>query len=285
MKIDFNAAGKPLTLKVLVNAPKGALIGIDVMDAERPLTCYSSTDGTMLKGKQTFFIPLPLSPVKGYISIYRIGKDGKKSNTGFRVIKTERKPLVTNFNLFDTSNPDILDFAKFAEQFSLRASTLSAGAMKEDDSGGSFYKSDDGKFTIQYVDEIIDWCPTIEKDGKEVNNPNYGKPVKTSMRINSATGLIQCSKKYMLTYSIPERMAILLHEFSHYYLNYEQKNEFEADMNAILIYFGLGFSKREGGTSFWKVFCRTPSNLNVERMNQLINLLDRVDQYQFKRAA
>lgn len=285
MKIPFNAGGKPLTLKVFVSAHKGALIGIDVMDAERPLTCYSSTTGTILNSTQVFFVPLPLSPKKGFIRIYRIGKNGKKTNAGFSLVKMERKPLITNFNLFDTSNPDILDFAKFVEQFAERASTLSAGKMREDDTGGSFYKSDDGKFTIQYVDEIIDWCPTIERNGVETKNPNYGKPVKTSMRINSATGLIQCSKKYMLTYTIPERMAILLHEFSHYFLNYEQKNEFEADMNAILIYFGLGFSKREGGTSFLKVFLRTPSDLNVERMNQLISLLDRVDQYSFKRAA
>lgn len=274
-----------MTLKVFVSANKGTMIGIDVMDADRPNTCYSSTSGAVLNGTQVFFVPLPLSPERGYIRIYRVTKQGKKSAFGFTLNKIERKPLVTNFNLFDTNNPDILAFAKFAEQFAERASTLSAGALLKDDSGGSFYKSDNGKFTIQYVDEIIDWCPTVERNGKDVPNPNYGKPVKTSMRINSATGLIQCSRKYMLGYTIPERMAILLHEFSHYFLNYEQKNEFEADMNAILIYFGLGYSKREGGTSFLKVFLRTPSDLNVERMGQLISLLNRVDQYSFKRAA
>jgi len=275
-----------MTLKITVRAPKGTLIKINVMDDVRPDTCYSSTTGEVRGSRHAFYIPLPISPEKGYMNIFTVDKHGKKTGAKFTVVKKQQLPLITNFNLFDTSNPMIFQAVDFFKDFVTRASFLSAGKMNKDDTGGSFYTSNDGQIVIQYVDEIIDWCPYRKnKDGVEEKNPNYGKAVATSMRINSATGQIQCSKKYMLTYSIPERMAILLHEFSHYYLNRVQKNEYEADFNAILIYFGLGFSKREGGSSFWKVFERTPSNLNVKRMHKLIALLNRVDNYSYNQAA
>lgn len=286
MKIPLYSNQHPLTLMFGIAAPKGTLIGVDVSDSSMPNTHYSRTVGEMVLNRQKFYTRMPITPVKGIIDVYnaKYKKGDKRRDSGFEIVMKKQLPLVTNMKLIDSTDPDIMNFVEFAEQFAKRAAVLSAGKHTSDDKGGSFYTSDNGEFLIQYVDEIIDWCPTREnpETGEEEENPRYGKPVRTSMRINSATGRIQVSKAYMVSYTIPERIAVLLHEFSHFYRNHDQHNEYEADMNAILIYSGLGYSKREGANGFWKVFMRTQSDLNVDRMNQIMKLLEKCDQYNFE---
>ena len=47
------------------------------------------------------------------------------------------------------------------------------------------------------------------------------------------------------------RMAILLHEFSHFYLNDRMEDETEADLNGLLIYLALGYPRIEAYQSFF----------------------------------
>lgn len=61
------------------------------------------------------------------------------------------------------------------------------------------------------------------------------------------------------------RMAILLHEFSHYYLNSDIADEVEADLNALTIYLGLGYPIKEAYAAFGETFIGAPSQLNKNR--------------------
>jgi hypothetical protein len=61
------------------------------------------------------------------------------------------------------------------------------------------------------------------------------------------------------------RMAILLHEFAHFYLNENIEDEIEADLNGLLIYLGLGYPRIDGYEAFLQVFEGTPSEQNVVR--------------------
>jgi hypothetical protein len=116
---------------------------------------------------------------------------------------------------------------------------------------GSVYTSNDGNFRVDYLDDIIG-------DG--------GRTLNTPARINKNSAIIQVSKKKFLQYTIPERMAILLHEFSHYYLNDDISNETEADLNALLIYLGLGYPRIDAYNVFTKVFESSDNEANIERM-------------------
>jgi hypothetical protein len=69
------------------------------------------------------------------------------------------------------------------------------------------------------------------------------------------------------------RMAILLHEFSHFYLNENIDDETEADLNGLLIYLGLGYPRIEGYQAFLDVFVDNPSQENKERY-EMINKVD-----------
>lgn len=263
-----------------VKAPKRTLIGIDAYD-DTGKTVFTSTTRELIKNRQKLYARLPLSPETGYVEVYNANypKGDSRRNSGFVVLCKKEMPLVANFGMIESEDESVLNAIKFFEQFARRAAFLSAGKHLPEEKGGSFYSSDDGLITIQFLDEIIDWrkCVMDRASDLMVDNPNYGKEMRTSMRIARDTGLIQVSKKLLLQYTVAEIIAVLLHEYSHYWRNYEQDNEFEADLNAMIIYSALGFSPVEAGTAFHKVFTRTPSDLNIDRIRQIIRFLKNVD--------
>ena len=59
------------------------------------------------------------------------------------------------------------------------------------------------------------------------------------------------------------RMAILLHEFAHFYLNEDIQDEIEADLNGLLIYLGLGYPRVDG----YEAFEGTPTEKNKVRFD------------------
>jgi hypothetical protein len=68
-------------------------------------------------------------------------------------------------------------------------------------------------------------------------------------------------------------MAILLHEFSHYYLNTDMSNETEADLNGLIIYLGLGYPRIDAYNVFTQVFVTSPNEVNHERMRIIDNFI------------
>jgi hypothetical protein len=284
VKQTINTGNRPMTLMFEIEASKpGVIVGFDVAHTTMP-RLYSSSDAEMTRKRQKFYTRMPITPDKAILEIYNVKypKGHPKRYSDFKVVSKKELPLMVNLGLFDFYDEDLQEVIPFFEHFSERAAILSAGPHTGEMEGGSIYKSDKGKFTIQYVDEIIDFRKTVvNKDGDEVKNPNYLKPATTSMRSNSATGIIQVGRKMMLQYSHAEAMAILLHEFAHFFRNYQQDDEREADYHAAIIYSGLGYGKREFGTAWLKVFERNPYDLNVDRMDLTMKLLNELDSYSF----
>jgi hypothetical protein len=127
------------------------------------------------------------------------------------------------------------------------------------------YRSDDGEYFIQLKQQIRD---------------ANGKVLGTPARIGRQTGVIQVSKTQFEAFTIPMRMAILLHEFSHFYLNEKMDDEMEADLNGLLIYLGLGYPRIEAYQAFLETFKNAPSNLNKKRydmINNFINNFEKMD--------
>ncbi|MEI7962068.1 MAG: hypothetical protein WCI04_07065, partial [archaeon] len=125
-------------------------------------------------------------------------------------------------------------FVEFAELFCKNVGFLPTGQ----------YKDDSGKFTIDFQDFIID-----KKTKQMVNTP---------ARIGHDTGTIHISKQIFKDYTVPQRFIILMHEFSHKYINPKFgkaiENEFAADINALYIYLGLGYPPIDARTVYLKVF-------------------------------
>lgn len=136
---------------------------------------------------------------------------------------------------------------------------------------GRVWQSSDDEFKIKFFDVI--------RDGLT------GGVLTTPARIGHSTGKIDVSKSKFDTYTIPMRLIILLHEYSHKYRNpkigLEISNEFGADINALYYYLGLGFSKIDCICVFMNVFLAAQTPGNLERKRKIMNYISRFELQEF----
>ena len=80
-------------------------------------------------------------------------------------------------------------------------------------------------------------------------------------------------------------MAILLHEYSHVFRNpkigLEIQNEVGADINALYIYLGLGFSKIDAICVYANVFLKAQTKGNIERMRKIMDYIAKFENGDF----
>jgi hypothetical protein len=249
VEFERKLSNKPVTLMIEVATPYPKKIRVIVKDSKKPFSFYTNRYATA-KGTQKFYIRMPLSP-----NIAKIIVKSEDNNGDFKIIDFKELPLVTKEGIIDFKNKKIVDFITFAEEFSEKAGYLSAG--------GSTYISNRGNYRIDYLDDI---------------KSKSGKSLETPARISKSRGIIQVSKEKFKNYTIPMRMAILLHEFSHFYLNDNMADEVEADLNSLLIYLALGYPRIEAFQAFLTVFHTTPTEQNKDRfdvLNQFISNFER----------
>ena len=146
----------------------------------------------------------------------------------------------------------VREFIPFAQSIADKLSTLSVGD----------YKSKDGTFHIQVMDNIS----------------GTGTPA----RIHNDLGFIQISKDKMGKNTVPMNMAILLHEYSHFYENVIQKDEIEADLNGLRIYLGLGYPILELHKSFTEVFGYADNEMNRERYDYIFAYVSKFNKLKHK---
>ena len=242
MKFYANINEKPCTLMFDIQTSFPKKMYIKVSDAEKPNTIFTNRH-CRINSQEGIFVRMPIAPKRAVIEVISESElDGTQDN-GYKVVDAKVLPLKRKLTSFNHANSTIKNFVKFAEQFSTKAGYISAK--------GSIYTSDDGKFRIDYLDDIVD---------------DAGNTMKTPARISRKEGIIEVSKLKFEKYTIPMRMAILLHEFSHFYLNTDMANETEADLNGLIIYLGLGYPRIDAYNVFTQVFSTSANDLNANRM-------------------
>lgn len=136
---------------------------------------------------------------------------------------------------------------------------------------GVLYHSESEKFRIKYMPVIVDYIS--------------GKALSTPSRIGHNTGIIEVSAAKFVNYTIPMRLMILAHEFSHKYKNpqigLQIGNEVGADINALYTYLGLGFSKIDAICVFANVFLKAQTDSNIVRMRKIQNYIYRFENQEF----
>jgi hypothetical protein len=243
-----------LTLLIKVRTYQPETIRIKVLDADQPNTAFTDRYKTV-DGESIFFVRMPVSPNYALISIYN-EKNGNLQmgvDNTLEVDSITKESLDKKLDVIDFSNPQVRSFVNFATRFSYNAGSLPSGT----------YTSDDKKFVIKYL-------PIIEDNGQEQSTP---------ARIDIDNGVIEISKRQFVEYTIPNRMAILLHEFSHVYLNDNVDDEVEADLNGLLIYLGLGYPRIEAFEVFAKTFANAPSDQNKIRFDKIKNFIDNFEKF------
>jgi len=253
-KIVTNYA--PITLVVKVRSDKPQKLYFTVSDASNPFRKFTERYKT-IQGEETLFVRMPLSPEVSKIEVSNT-PNGSLSNTnlGYEIVSIKKSALERRIDEGDIGNYMIRNFVTFAQKFCFNVSDLEVNKT---------YRSDDGNFFINLVQTI--------------RNQN-GVELTTPARIGRRTGTIQVSKKAFLKFTIPMRMAILLHEFSHFYLNEKIDDEMEADLNGLLIYLGLGYPRIEAYQAFLETFKEKPTQLNKARydlINKFINDFEKMN--------
>ena len=211
-------------------------------DTNRPKIVY--TDRNMfVNGNENYQVRLPYSPDKLTVILTDIDEDKKNKNiffvTQIDINKLKTKPLI-----IDDITKEFIDFATV---FVNNKNYLQAG----------IYKSKNKNFEIKYLNKIIG------DDGNELN---------TSLRIHKIKNYIEVSRSKANAMSVASLMYLLLHEFSHNFLNKNNYSEKEADTNAMYVYLALGYSKIESVFSLTAIFHDTDAHLErLANMKKLLN--------------
>lgn len=238
-----------LTLVIKVHTKQSCNVRIKVVDSEQPNTSFTDRYKTV-DGEAIFFVRMPVSGREALVYVYNEdnGNLPVGSDNTIEVVAITKEALEKKMDVVDMSNPLVRSFVDFATRFSYNAGSMPSGT----------YISDDRKFVISYL-------PTITDGGEEQSTP---------ARIDIDNGLIEISKKQFITFTVPNRIAILFHEFSHVYLNDNVDDEVEADLNALLIYLGLGYPRIEAFEVFAKTFLNAPTDLNQMRYDKICEFIE-----------
>lgn len=212
-------------------------------------------------GQRTIHFNFPVSP---RVIFFAVLNAQNPKDPDFKVT-TEKVPLKT-YNIW--MDEETNNFLKLATHFCQVAGFEPASA------NGRLFKTADDEFKIKYYDII--------KDGLS------GRPMNTPARIGHKSGIIEMAKCKTDKYTVPMRMIIILHEFSHKYKNpkigLEISNETGADINALYIFLGLGFSKIDAICVFANVFLKAQTQSNVQRLRKITDYIARFEAGEFATA-
>jgi hypothetical protein len=211
-----------------------------------------------VNNERTIFFSFPVIPKKLLLAVVNV-KDG--ADKDFTVEVTEG--LLKTYNIW--LDNDSRDFLELAIPF------CQVCGFEQASPKGRIYQTEDKAFTIRYFPVITD--------------PMKGVAMSTPARIGHQTGIIDISKVKYDTYTIPMRLMIALHEFSHKYknpkINLEISNEIGADINALYIYLGLGFSKIDAICVYANVFLKAQTRGNIERMRKIMDYINKFENQEF----
>jgi hypothetical protein len=252
---------RPLTIKIGVQTSSPQLIRVVASDLDKQKTYptfYENRKG-VVNGFREFEIKLPQSPTNTLLTVFNAANGLKRNgeDRSFKVVGGKVTNLVT---CPIWMSPETVSFLKFAKKFAENASNFTAG-----DKIPHIYRSEDGQFTIDYYIRIRD-----RKTGRFVSTP---------ARIGHTNGVIEVSKKAFLKYSVPMRIIILLHEFSHKWLNpaIGRKISYEtgADIAALNIYLSEGYPDIEAHNAFLYVFKDANNKSNHHRYKIIKDFIDK----------
>lgn len=212
----------------------------------------------VVEKSRTIYFSLPVTPEKMFIGC--LNAINVKDDDFEVIIKKEP---IKKYNVYLDS--ETKQFVEMAEIFS-QVCGYEMPAKK-----GTTYSTSNGKFNIKYFQQITDF--------------QTGQVINTPARIGHSTGRIEVSFAKFCQYTIPMRMMILLHEYSHKYRNpkigLKISNEFGADVNGLYIYLGLGFSKIDAICVFSKVFLRAQTDGNIQRIRKIQEYIKKFENQEY----
>jgi len=257
---DWNSTNRAIQLNVNIKC-KGDKKFIVFAKDVYPHSKYVNRE-IIVKGERTIHLSFPLTPKKMILGI--IDADNY-SSTDFKC-SFEERPL-KRYNVW--IDAETIEFLTLCFHF------CQVCGFEQASTSGRLFQSSDQKFNIKYYPKIVDYM--------------RGRTLGTPARIGHNTGIIEVAKSKFDTYTFAQRVIIMLHEYAHKYRNpklgLEIDNEIGADINALYIYLGLGFSKVDAIYVFANVFLKAQSQGNIERMRKIVDYINRFENGEFAQVA
>lgn len=241
----------PCMVQIIVLTKSAEMLCLKVYDPNQKNTVFTERKKT-ITGKESLFVRMPLTSNVINIQVYN-EKNGDLPSTedkSFTILAVKKLDLQITLPQTKMDTSEVKSFVSFAQRFCFNAGWID---VNKD------YVSSNGKYKIEYLPYIV--------------SSKNGQKMQTPARISTKDGRIQVSQEAFVPFTIPMRMAILLHEFSHYFINSDMSNEVEADLNGITIYLGLGYPIKEIYSAFGETFVGYPTEENKKRydiINQYI---------------
>lgn len=254
---DFDSNNEQFSLVILVKCKGSKTLRVWAEDYGKKNSKYADRQ-IKVNGERRIYFSFPVSPKKLFIGCCNIENVNDKD---FEI--TLIKAPLKDYNIWlDSETKQFLDLAVPFAQVS---------GFTQANANGKVFTTEDRKFNIKYFPIIKDYAS--------------GRTMNTPARIGHQTGNIEVAKVKFDKYTIPMRMAILLHEYSHVYKNpktdLEISNETGADINGLYIYLGLGFSKIDAICVYANVFLKAQTKGNVERMRKIMDYIAKFENGDF----
>lgn len=256
---EWDSSNREIALQVTIKSPTKKRFYLVVGEKGKPNSNYAKRE-MIVEGERTIFFSFPFTPETMLIGIWN---KADKADNNFTV-EFEEKPLRT-YNVW--LDGETRDFMSLNARFSAVCGYEQASAKGRPISRG--------KFTIKFYPVIVDYMS--------------GKNMSTPARIGHNSGIIEVAKSKFDRYTFAERVIILLHEFSHKYRNPKLglaiENEIGADINALYIYLGWGFSKIDAINVFANVFLKAQTDGNIKRMRAIMDYIARFEAGEYAQLA
>ncbi len=253
----YNSNNKKMALNITITCKGKKKFRVWAEEVNKRNSKYAERD-IEVDGNRTIFFSFPVSPKQLFIGCGNVSNPQDKDFD----IKVEEAPLKTYDIWLDDDSADFVQLAVVASQVC---------GFKKASNDGTMYSSKDGKYNIKVFPVIRDAVS--------------GQALSTPARVGHRTGIIEVSAIKFARYTIPMRICILLHEFSHKFKNptigLQISNEVGADINALYIYLGLGFSKVDAICVFANVFLKAQSEGNIQRMRKILDYVSRFENQEF----
>lgn len=248
---------EPCTILVNFRSLKPCTIRLQVFDAERANTVFTNRIiPCMVNETVPIQVPIPRSGRNVIIRIYDEMEGNRPNSASFEIVSIKKAGLRRFLQALDLTNIKLATFIDFAERFCFNAGTLPTNT--EDKVYCSL--DPDKTFKLQYLPVLLN------KNGVEDVTP---------ARVEMEGNRYEASRKRMISYTVPERMCIMCHEYAHNNENADPNNELEADINGLTIYLALGYSRIEAIETYTNTFSLAPSNDNVyNRFTQVQQYID-----------
>jgi len=249
--------GNPQTLYITIECNGSKRFRVWAEEYQKRNSKYADREITV-DGKRTIFFSLPVTPKQLFVGCKNVANVNDNDFT----VSILKAPL-SEYDIYKDS--ETREFLDFATEFATTCGYINPSPK------GTIFQPKGSQFRIKYFPVIIDY--------------NSGRAINTPARIGHNTGIIEVAKSKFDRYTIPMRIVILLHEFSHKYKNPKIglpiSNEYGADLNALYIYLGSGYSKIDAICVFAKVFLKAQTDDNIKRMRKLQDYIERFENQEF----